>query len=92
MKTTTTSKNIRRDRPCGCGCKGTDPWHRRTFDRVVRNVEVVVGADLRGTGSIRFVDVLRGTAKMPWGEQVVFGEIVVMEDGRQRVRGWHFGE
>jgi len=88
MKTKTT-KQIRRDKPCNCGCKGTDPWHRRTFDRVVRNVETIGGVDLRG-GHTRLVDVLRGVVKMPWGEQVVYGEICVHHDGRQRVRGWHF--
>lgn len=21
--------------PCGCGCSGADPWHRRKYERVV---------------------------------------------------------
>ena len=81
---------IHRDRKCGCGCKGTDPWHRRTMTRVVREITKIEGVDLRGNGCTRLVNVVRGVAHMPWGEQEVFGQIVVMDDGRQRGREWHF--
>lgn len=89
---TKTRRTIRRDKPCGCGCKGTDPWHRRTFKRIVRDIEVIDGVDFRGNGSVRFVDVVRGTVQMPWGKQEVSGQIIIMPNGEQRGGGWHFGE
>lgn len=35
---------------CNCGCRGTDPWHRRSYRRVV-----TVGSDPT-----------RGTVSLPW--------------------------
>lgn len=28
-----------RFRPCNCGCKGTDPWHRSTYDRKLKMID-----------------------------------------------------
>lgn len=33
------AKVINRFKPCTCGCKGTDPWHRSEYSRVITLIE-----------------------------------------------------
>jgi hypothetical protein len=40
---TKTSFITYRFKPCNCGCKGSDPWHKTTYRRVVRNVREMTG-------------------------------------------------
>jgi len=55
--------------PCGCGCNGEDPWHRPTFVRSVRRVEVLDEPEVLTEGLSTVV--ARGVAKFPWGEEPV---------------------
>ena len=41
MKNSKTERVLMRISPCGCGCRGTDPWHAKSFDRVIRNERVL---------------------------------------------------
>lgn len=38
MKAATVQTIMNRLTPCGCGCKGRDPWHRASFRRVVTDL------------------------------------------------------
>ena len=49
---TSTEQIIARLAPCGCGCHGSDPWHRPTYQRVVRNIEQVSEFRQRGEVSL----------------------------------------
>lgn len=81
---------------CGCGCKGTDPWHRLTFVRTIRNVRDEQGScPVRGFfaysvgGERPRVEYDRiGEARFPWGVEVVVETVYVYED-RRIVTGWH---
>jgi len=33
--TTKTEPILNKLKPCGCGCHGSDPWHKATYRRVV---------------------------------------------------------
>lgn len=69
---------ITRLKPCNCGCKGQDPWHKPTIRRKVREVEpVAVPDDPRG-----WATVAKGKVKMPWGFEEVIAEVLVYRDGR----------
>jgi len=72
--------------PCGCGCGGTDPWHRTVFRRVVRNVRPYRDSSpsFYGIGTIAV-----GTIKAPWGEQEVRLEAHVE---RGVIIGWRKSE
>ena len=54
--------------PCRCGCSGTDPWHRKTFRRRVKQIRRVKGTAVKrcdwGTGA-RIEIVAVGRAKLP---------------------------
>lgn len=43
---------IARLKPCNCGCHGSDPWHKPTYRRVVRDIEQVSEYRQRGTVSL----------------------------------------
>lgn len=60
---------IARIEPCTCGCKGSDPWHRSNFRRVLRNVEELPAgssARIRAYGDARPVS-KRARVSLPWG-------------------------
>lgn len=79
---------VARDTPCRCGCKGTDPWHRRSFLRRLRDVRVQTGA----WKMERFDRV--ATVAMPWGTATVIRVVLDMgtdANGNKRpdyVSGW----
>ena len=35
METSKTKSKVYRRKPCGCGCRGRDPWHQSSYLRVV---------------------------------------------------------
>ena len=64
-----------RDRPCACGCKGSDPWHARHLKRKIRNIQPI---DPRVTDSHELGDriysratIALGEIKTPWGFEPV---------------------
>ena len=76
----TTERIVNRVMPCRCGCKGRDPGHARTFDRVVRDVVPVVCwtriADFQEPVEVDAA----GWAQLPWGRHRVV---------RVPRRGWY---
>jgi len=67
-----------RNRTCGCGCAGSDPWHRWTQRRVVRRMTRLSHPEKARTLSCdtdpddnrapgRTVIVATGVARFPWG-------------------------
>lgn len=60
--------------PCKCGCKGSDPWHRKTYHRAIENARAVEnGPSVDGMPGLAFVVSDEGEAIFPWGrERVVF--------------------
>ena len=68
-------KVVMRDRPCACGCKGSDPWHARHLKRKIRNIQPI---DPRVTDTHEFGDriysratIALGEIKTPWGFEPV---------------------
>ena len=39
LSTNEATKIINKSETCSCGCAGRDPWHRRSYKRVVRGIE-----------------------------------------------------
>jgi len=67
--------------PCGCGCKGADPWHAKTFKRVLQDVRDEVGSvKIRHRGRLLYLR--RAVVQLPWGRvqvaEVVPENLVVM--------------
>jgi len=75
-----------RIKPCGCGCKGADSWHKPTIRRVIRNQEAVGDGASDWTGNRRVIR--RGVAKMPWGPEPVVAWAWVFEDGSLGSPDW----
>ena len=71
-------------RKCGCGCKGTDPWHRRSFTRTIR--DLIIHAEPIVVGTVGVLDkivIAQGTAQFPWGtEEVLLTASRLIDDGR----------
>jgi hypothetical protein len=91
MATKNTVKITRRLEACSCGCEGSDPWHRRDYDRELVNVQVEDGK--RAVHAYGYEPVAyRATAmaRLPWGEgQLVPVVELVLEAGGKRVSlGW----
>jgi len=87
--TNLTSKTVEitKTNPCRCGCKGTDPSHRKTIRRVVQNV---VDVDFDAPkNSPEFIVVRRGEIKMPYGMENVWQIARVYEDGTFVAGFWH---
>lgn len=56
--------------PCTCGCQGSDPWHAKAFERVIRDEKEEVGtARTAYGGSTTFERI--GVARFPWGRSRV---------------------
>jgi hypothetical protein len=72
---TKAQKILTRVRPCSCGCKGRDSWHKRSLRRTVHNVEYypsprVIG----GLAEYERVALARGHIDCPWGGEEVLWE------------------
>ena len=59
---------LARQSGCRCGCGGSDSWHRHTFDRAVR--EVQVHESPVQLGRARW-EAARGVVRLPWGYEQV---------------------
>lgn len=72
--------------PCTCGCRGSDPWHRRDYDRTVRGIvrEEGTAASCYASSRNPYPYDARGVARFPFGEREVVR--VVHPDGY--VLGW----
>ena len=68
-----------RYKPCGCGCKGADSWHKPTISRKVRNLKVERAPVHLDSIQAR---VATGEAQMPWGMEPVQALVSVFPDGR----------
>ena len=86
VKTATTV--IRRTQPCGCGCKGSDPWHARQFSRVIRDV-LDVPFETNQTDTYRNVLTGKGVVTVPWGTAVVY-RMQATFDGKVYSPDWVF--
>lgn len=53
--------------PCSCGCQGQDPWHQRTYFRVIKDVQAASGQVYTKAFGSREI-VAEGKAQLPWGE------------------------
>jgi hypothetical protein len=61
---------LMRTGPCRCGCKGTDPWHRRTLKRAVAQTSETEGTISAPWGS---VEVRRKEYQHPETGKPIFG-------------------
>lgn len=62
-----------RSEPCKCGCQGSDPWHARSFKRVVRDIAPANMAPNTTRYTWGVMECLRvGKATFPWGEETVY--------------------
>lgn len=61
---------IKRIDPCNCGCKGSDSWHARSFERVIRVVQEESGTCRTAYGSATAFE-RTGVARFPWGRSRV---------------------
>ncbi len=68
------AKIVVRDRPCRCGCHGSDPWHRRAY---VLEVIEFVAVDPTGNHGDTAQPTIngRGVARFPWGLTAVVREV-----------------
>ena len=81
---------LTRLKPCHCGCKGEDSWHKPTIKRVIRDFARVVPTNPEPH---TFVNVAHGFARMPWGLEAVVGNSIVYADGSlARGINWRLAE
>ena len=77
---------INRDNPCTCGCRGTDPWHRKSYRRQVKDItihaEPVVVMDM---DKMEWTVSKTGFAKFPCG---IVPVATIFEDGGLWFRVW----
>lgn len=79
---------LMRVRPCNCGCKGTDPWHRSKFKRKIYDIKTHESPVQISDSD--FFELKTGTARFPWGvEQVVFLGVKSTDGARMVELGWH---
>ena len=65
-------KIVARTKTCRCGCAGKDPWHARSFDRKIRDIQDVdMLADEESDAPDEVVTYRAGVARMPWGDTAV---------------------
>jgi hypothetical protein len=94
MSTSSTVTITRRIDPCGCGCKGADPWHRKEFERVLHDEREESGrcqvkaygyaSDPAEYDRVAFVSA-------PWSEErVKVVRLIVRVEGKSYVLGWYF--
>lgn len=55
--------------PCNCGCHGSDPWHQKSYERVIRDVVETTGAVATCMGTSTFDK--RATVRVPWSDEPV---------------------
>ena len=73
---------------CNCGCQGRDPWHARTFKRVVTTTSEGV-EDGRTHEGFTWLVVARGEAQFPWGvDKVHLQGVRDDETGKITTFGW----
>lgn len=65
-RTKLTASITKRISPCTCGCKGTDSWHAKSFDRVIRDVKDDPGTARTAYGGGTSFE-KAGVARFPWG-------------------------
>ena len=71
----TQTRIYKRLTPCNCGCQGQDPWHRRYFKRVLKNVREIAPQNCNTTLGVIEV-VMEAEASLPWGTTRVVGELI----------------
>lgn len=57
----------KRMKPCNCGCKGRDPWHKESYRRVLRN-KLPSAGDVRTAWEDQTPIQAEAVASFPWGE------------------------
>lgn len=78
--------------PCRCGCYGKDPWHARSFRRVVRDVVQYPEPKKVKTSSGEYDAMGEGVAKFPWGDSIVYRVVWLGKDnstGKDIDMGWY---
>ena len=75
-----------RTEPCRCGCLGSDPWHRASFDRKVRNVVVLEEPRVFASGYM--AELATAEAKFPWGIERVHAYIYIRDGVPARIADW----
>jgi hypothetical protein len=77
--------------PCDCGCNGSDPWHRQTYERTLRNVETRSGlAYTRVHGWKRAVKFRAiAEAQLPFGGGIPTRIVEVVSDSGDVILGWY---
>ena len=60
---TNATKITTRGKACGCGCQGSDSWHKPTISRVIRDGML----ELCEPTQLGLTILGRGVAQMPWG-------------------------
>jgi len=87
---TTITKRIE---PCNCGCQGADPWHQKSYDRVLRNVVEASGTVRTVIGEQTFSKTAE--VRVPWSEEPVTVYHLTKtfaEDGKTYSYGWYFSK
>jgi len=87
-RTKTNTTPIHRLKPCGCGCKGTDPWHAAVFHRVIRDI-TEIPFEVNQTDRYSDVVTAKGRVTVPWGTVVVYRWQPTM-DGKVYSPTWKF--
>ena len=84
MKTTKNTATITtRQTPCNCGCKGTDPWHQRSYTRVISDRQIV-NVDAGTVCSMPQRIAETGTARIPGRGIVKVERRELFHDGLQK--------
>lgn len=84
----TKAKISNRIKPCNCGCQGRDPWHARSFTRIITITSEAEEVEYSRDGCTWLV-VARGTARFPWGVETVSLRAVRNDaNGKQVNYGW----
>ena len=61
--------------PCTCGCQGQDPWHQKSYWRVIKDEKPASGKVHTKAFGTREI-CREGRAQFPWGET----RVVAIED------------
>ncbi len=88
-----TTRITRRVDPCDCGCQGKDPWHAKTFDRVITDIRDERGRATSYEGVGLDYDKV-GTVSAPWSDEpvVVVRQIFEWDNKKTSVIGWTFAK
>lgn len=87
--TTSTERILARTEPCRCGCNGTDPQHRASFRRVVRDRRSLseIESPWSDLGGVRRRVAEVGRVRLPWGEVAVERDAYEL-NGRTTFGAW----